>query len=528
MQHSLLAEKRRSEPPQVPHILQDLSRITFIQDKPTTCVGNEAEIASFFPQTFGRPVLLGSVAEKKAGRALRVGVVFSGGQASGGHNVIAALFDALKSFHPDSRLLGFLDGPSGIISCKSRELTAKEIAPFRNQGGFDLLGSGRTKIETREQLEASWRAVENLALDGLVIIGGDDSNTNAAILAEYFLAKGCKTCVIGIPKTIDGDLQNAYLAVSFGFDTACKTYIEMLGNIGRDALSAKKYYHFVKLMGRSASHIALECALKVAPNGVLISEEIEAENHTLAHIISSLADLICARALQGKNYGVILIPEGVIECIHEMKLLFKELGKVGSGGKEKLSPNILQCFESLPELLQKQLLLTRDPHGNVNVSAIETEKFIIACVEKELKEREAKGLYKGKFYPLSHFFGYEGRSGLPSHFDSNYCYALGLNAALMIREQLTGYMSCILHLSQPVTRWSIAALPLTMFMHIEMRKGEKKPVIRKTLVDLKDKPYQEWLKQKKSCALEDEYTCMGPIQFYGDEELTHSIPQILK
>lgn len=524
---SRLQHLRQKYIPRLPKILENLHQIEFHKEEKTSAVKNAEEIKKIFPHTFGRPLVSARKADIKHFKELRVGVVFSGGQAAGGHNVIAGLFDALSSFNPKTKLFGFLNGPSGIVEGKYKELQAKTVDPYRNQGGFDLIGSGRTKIETEEQLAASLKTVTDLDLNGLVIIGGDDSNTNAAVLAEYFLEKRCKTVVVGVPKTIDGDLKNSYIATSFGFDTACKVYSEMIGNIARDALSAKKYTHFIKLMGRSASHIALECALAVRPNIAIIGEEVFAEKKTLAQITADLCDIIEKRAEKGKNYGIVLIPEGLIEFIPEVSTLISELNRLSleqaGSVKQHLTQESRRCFESLPEQIQKQLLLERDPHGNVQVSLIDTEQLLIYTVKKELESRKQKGTFKGKFSALNHFFGYEGRAGFPSNFDAHYCYALGYTAALLVNHNLTGYMTCIRDLHRPVEEWKIAGLPITMLMNMEIRKGKEKPVIQKALVDLKGKPFSYFKKHQDAWALEDHYCYPGPIQFFGDPELVDSI-----
>ena len=454
----------------------------------TQSVKDHQEILSLFPHTYGQALLVESKV-KHPSCSLRVGVVFSGGQASGGHNVISGLFDALHG----GVLFGFLGGPSGIVEDQSTLLTKELIDPYRNQGGFDLLGSGRTKIETEAQLEASLKTCQRLKLDGLVIIGGDDSNTNAAILAEYFLKKECPTCVIGVPKTIDGDLQNEHVAISFGFDTATKVYSEMIGNIERDALSAKKYTHFIKLMGRSASHIALECALKVHPNLTFIGEEVAAQKRTVASLVAELADLIEKRASLGKNYGVILIPEGLIEFIPEKTSLIKDLG------------------------------LELDPHGNIQVSHIHTEKMLIEKVTEELQKRG----FSGKFNPVAHFFGYEGRAGYPSNFDANYCYALGCVAASLLFQGKTGYMACVKGLIRPFSEWTAAGIPITSLLNIEIRKGAPKPVIQKALVNLDKDPFKKFSALREAWAFDDDYQFPEPIQFYGPSELTDSRPMML-
>ncbi|QVL58391.1 MAG: diphosphate--fructose-6-phosphate 1-phosphotransferase [Simkaniaceae bacterium] len=492
----------------------------------TSSLGNKKEIKEKFPKTFGRPLLHPSEGEPQLLKALKVGVVFSGGQAAGGHNVISGLFDALKSLHRECQLIGFLGGPSGIIDGKTLELSEDLLAKYRNQGGFDLIGSGRTKIETEEQLEKSIEVFKKLLLDGVVIIGGDDSNTNAAVLAEYALSKGCKTKVIGVPKTIDGDLKNDFVDISFGFHTACNTYAEMIGNIARDSSSAKKYTHFIKLMGRSASHIALECALLTQPNMTLIGEEIAEKKMTLKDVATSLSDLIEKRGNQGKNYGVILIPEGMIEFIPEMKTLIGELNTLLSEGKDEkaLSLDAKKTFEFLPKDIAQQLLLDRDPHGNVQVSHIQTEMLLSTLVKEELKKRSG---FKGKFNPLHHFFGYEGRAALPTNFDATYCYSLGHIAAHLIQGGHTGYMSAVCHLSKPPSEWEICAIPITSLMNLETRKGKEKPVIRKALVDLKGAPYKFFERNRIKWMEEDNYLFPGPIQFEGDSSLTDTPPKSL-
>lgn len=517
-QMSRLQKLRAAHKPELPKILQNLHHVRFEKGGPTSSRAHQSEIQEDFPQTFGRPILKGTEGDLRKSSPLKVGVVLSGGQAAGGHNVISGLFDALKALCPQSRLWGFLGGPSGIVENKTMEITQEIIAPYRNQGGFDLIGSGRTKIETEEQLDASLKTALALDLNGIVVVGGDDSNTNAAILAEYFLKHGCKTAVIGVPKTIDGDLKNEYIPISFGFDTAAKTYAEMIGNIERDALSAKKYYHFIKLMGRSASHITLECALATHPNIALIGEEIEAKQMTLAQVTKGVADVVEERAKKGMNYGVVLVPEGLIEFIPEVKTLIQELNVEQDAAK--LSGPSKSCFLSLPEEIQKQLLLDRDPHGNVQVSQIETEKMLMSAVKKELSRRS----FKGKFSALNHFFGYEGRAGFPSHFDTRYCYALGYTAALLVDEGMTGYITCVGELHRPVEQWTVAGLPLTMLMNMEVRKGKKKPVIQKALVDLQGKAFKFFAENRKSWAAQDHYRYPGPIQFFGEAEMVDGVP----
>lgn len=515
---------RREYKPIIPKILASLPEVV-LRNAPTPAT--KPHIQRLFPHISSFPVLKAIRGCARPTKSLKVGVVFSGGQAAGGHNVISGLFDALHALHPGSEVIGFLDGPSGIFSKKYRPLTSEQIALFRNKGGFDLIGSGRTKIETEEQFGASLDVVQSLKLDGLVVIGGDDSNTNAAHLAEYFLKNGCPVKVIGVPKTIDGDLKNPYVGISFGFDTACKTYSELIGNIARDALSAKKYTHFIRLMGRSASHIALECALATQPNLTLIGEEIARKKMTLEQIVRSIAKLVTKRAQLGKHYGIILIPEGLIEFIPEIGPLIKELNAclvkapslTPEEAQQQLSPSSKQCFSSLPSDIQKQLLLHRDPHGNVQVSFIETEKLLMQMVAGEIS---------CTFNPLSHFFGYEGRAGLPSNFDANYCYTLGLSSALLIDHGVTGSMCAVQNLALPPAEWEIAAVPLTSLMDLEVRKGKEKPVIQKALVDLESKVFAHFSTHRDTWALEDMYQCPGPIQFFGPKEISDSVPHTLK
>lgn len=523
---------RRSYLPLLPSLLKDLCALSLVKGEASAPAKDGDQLRTLFPKTFGQPLVQGKKGGSRKGKPLRLGVVFSGGQAAGGHNVISGLFDALHLLNEESRLFGFLGGPNGIIAGKYKEITAELLQPFRNQGGFDLLGSGRTKIESEEQLQGSLAALQKLQLDGLVIIGGDDSNTNAAVLAEYFLNKGSPIKVIGVPKTIDGDLRNAHLQISFGFDTACKVYAELIGNIARDALSARKYTHFIKLMGRSASHIALECALATHPNAALIGEEIAVKKKTLQEIAQELSEIICKRSEQGKDYSIFLIPEGVIEFIPEVAALMKALNALLlttpslqiEEVEKKLSPENAACFRSFPESIQEQLLLDRDPHGNINVSAVETERLLIEMVKRELEERRKKGMYKGKFHPLPHFFGYEGRAGFPSNFDTHLCYALGHVAALLIDEGLTGYMASIGNLTGSINEWTISGIPLTMLMNIEMRKGAPKPVVQKAFVDLKGRPFTLFQQQRERWMLQDDYQFPGPIQFFGPSELTEKVP----
>jgi diphosphate-dependent phosphofructokinase len=541
---SPLQKARLKYKPQVPQVLKDVTKLVVKQGKPTQAVRDAEALKKLFSHTFGQPqIQLASDKQGKAAEPLRIGVVLSGGQAPGGHNVIAGLFDALKAIHPQSILIGFLGGPSGIVDNTTKELTTDLIAHYRNQGGFDIIGSGRTKIETPEQIAASEATMRTLNLDGLVVIGGDDSNTNAAVLAEAFLAKGCRTRVIGVPKTIDGDLKNEQIEISFGHDTACKVYSEMISNIMRDAWSARKYYHFIKLMGRSASHITLECAFQTHPNITLIGEEVAAQRKTLTQITNDICDVICKRAEMSKNFGVILIPEGLIEFIPEVGTLISELNhlladaqhahKVDTAASthdkvdylcKLLTAPSASCLKTLPEAIQGQLLVDRDPHGNVQVSRIDTEQLLMATVGEELKKRKKSGTYQGKFSAINHFFGYEGRSAMPSNFDAQYCYALGLTAGVLIASGLTGYLSSVQHLSRPVSEWSAGGVPLTMMMNIEQRHGKPRPVIHKALVELDGAPFKAFSAVRERWAMEDEYRFPGPIQFAGDPAIVDAIP----
>lgn len=516
----------------LPDVLKDLDMVSFKKDE----VFVNPSIEPLFPHLSGASVLKGEKGSNIKSRAMRVGVVLSGGQAAGGHNVIAGLFDGLTALNGSSSLIGFLNGPSGIVHGKYKEISRELIASYRNQGGFDLLGSGRTKIKTQEQLASALSHTRALNLDGIIFIGGDDSNTNAAILAEYFLAHECTTCVIGVPKTIDGDLQNLFVPISFGFDSACKVYSEMIGNIARDALSAKKYYHFIKLMGRSASHITLECALSTRINLALIAEEIAQKQMTFKDLLSEICDMICERSYRGKDYGVILIPEGLLEFIPEMKRLINELNLLVVG-KQTIAPDQIlallsitgrDSFSSLPESIQKQLLLSRDPHGNVPLSMIETDKLICQAVEDELMIRRSAGLYQGNFQAVDHFFGYEGRSGIPSNFDAHYCQALGFVAALLLRDKVTGYMCFISGLQHPISDWEIGGVPLISLMQIELRHGKQQPVIKKTLVDLEGQPFQVYAGKRGEWKYSDAYCYPGPTQYYGPDTISLSIPITIK
>lgn len=529
---SPLQQQRQQYQPKQPVLFEHLRQIgaVYKQLNGTTI---DPQILQIFPHTKGQDQIIFSLQSGlPAHTPKRVGVLFSGGQAAGGHNVITGLFDALTNLHHESRLIGFLGGPSGLINDTHLEINRELAQRYRNQGGFEMIGSGRTKIETPEQYKAALQTAEKLRLDAIVIIGGDDSNTNAALLAEYFKAQGSNTCVIGVPKTIDGDLKNDYIEISFGFDTASKTYSDMIGNIARDALSAKKYYHFIRLMGRSASHVTLECALQTRPNYTVIAEEVLETQKTFQEIVSEICDVICKRSAVNKNFGTILLPEGIIEFIPEFRQLIRELNTLLAPEKphakeldstsdkkaflEKLlSEKSFRCFQTIPKNIQEQLLMDRDPHGNVQVSKIESEKLFIAAVEGELSERKKKGTYTGKFDAQAHFFGYEGRSCYPSNFDAQYCYTLGHVAALLIQISATGYIATVSRLSGPVEEWQCGGIPLIKMMAMEERHGKTKPVIKKALVDLKGVPFKTFAKQRLSWVIEDRYGFPGPIQFAG-------------
>ncbi len=547
MSISALQKARYEYQPKVPSILtQDLETIAVEFGKNTESVADQADLKALFANTYGKP-LLNFVKGKNADvkKQIKVGVILSGGQAPGGHNVIAGLYDGIKKGNKNSKLYGFLGGPSGLIDCQYKEITDDFMDAYRNTGGFDIIGSGRTKIETPEQYAASIATAKKLDLDAIVIIGGDDSNTNAALLAEEMIKAGCKTHVIGCPKTIDGDLKNEMIETSFGFDTACKTYSELIGNIERDANSAKKYWHFIKLMGRSASHIALECELQTQANICLISEEVEAKKMTLRQITDDICKVIAKRAETAGNFGVILIPEGLVEFIPEMKSLIAELNdKMAQKEaefnaltdfaskknwlKSNLSAAAFATFETLPEAIASQFLADRDPHGNVQVSRIDTEKLLALTVEKRLAEMKKEGTYKGKFSSYCHFFGYEGRCAFPSNFDADYCYSLGFTAFLLIASGVTGYLSSVRNLTAPAKDWVAGGVPLTMMMNMEQRHGTKKPVIKKALVELDGKPFKEYAKNRDKWAVETSFLFPGAIQYYGPSEVCDQTTKTLQ
>ena len=534
MTKSALQIARAAYKPKVPKTLEGIVKIW--EGQPTQSVSDQEAIQKLFPNTYGMPLItFVAGTEKNKYPPVNVGVILSGGQAPGGHNVIAGIFDGVKDMNPDSRLYGFILGPGGLIDHKYLELTAEIIDEYRNTGGFDIIGSGRTKLETKEQFEKGLVILKKLNIKALVIIGGDDSNTNACVLAEYYAQTGAGVQVIGCPKTIDGDLKNEMIEASFGFDTACKVYSEVIGNIQRDCNSARKYWHFIKLMGRSASHIALECALQVQPNICLISEEIEANNLSLDDIIQYIADIVVKRAENGNNFGTVLIPEGLIEFIPAMKLLINELNDYLAHHeeefrrikrshqlehiKDQLSPENSKIFASLPENVARQLTMDRDPHGNVQVSLIETEKLLAEMVGNRLSEMALEGTYKGKFASQVHFFGYEGRCAAPSNYDADYCYALGFTAAGLIGFGKTGYMSSVRNTTAPASEWISGGVPITMMMNMERRHGEMKPVIQKALVKLDGGPFKTFAANRDAWAINTDYVYPGPIQYFGPTEV---------
>ena len=545
MQKSPLQIARGNYQPKMPVALAGNVRLA--EGAATHSVADQEEIKKLFPNTYGLPVItMEPSAEAPAALpAMNVGVILSGGQAPGGHNVISGLFDGLKKLNPENKLYGFLGGPSGLIEGKYQELTKAIIDEYRNTGGFDIIGSGRTKLEETWQFDNGIEVCKKLGIKAIVIIGGDDSNTNACVLAEYYLQKKCGIQVIGCPKTIDGDLKNEMIETSFGFDTACKVYSELIGNIQRDANSAKKYWHFIRLMGRSASHIALECALQSQPNVCLISEEVEAKNMTLNDIVEQIVEVIVDRANHGLNFGTILIPEGLIEFIPAMRILIQELndllaqneefaGLEGEDAKREyvksmLSPASCELYRSLPKGIARQLTLDRDPHGNVMVSQIETEKLLIEMVGKRLAQLKAAGTYKGKFSALNHFFGYEGRCAIPSNFDADYCYSIGITATHLIAAGKTGYMSLVRNLTKPAAEWIAGGVPITMMMNMEKRNGKMKPVIQKALVDLNGAPYKYFIAHRAEWAdANTSYIYPGPIQYYGPTEVCDQPTRTLK
>ncbi len=528
---SPLQNARAAYKPKLPKVLaENGSNVIAAEGAPTQSVADNDSIRRLFPKSYGLPVVTFQAGKGKADQALAVGVILSGGQAPGGHNVIAGLYDGLKKLNAGSALYGFLGGPSGLTENKYVKFDDAFIDAYRNTGGFDIIGSGRTKLEKEE---AFAKVVENckaLGITGLVVIGGDDSNTNACMLAEYCAQHDTGIRVVGCPKTIDGDLKNEWIEASFGFDTASKVYSELIGNIQRDANSAKKYWHFIKLMGRSASHIALECALQTHPNIALISEEVEAKKMTLRQIVEDIAVVVKKRAEAKKDFGIVLVPEGLIEFIPEMKLMMSELNDLMADPyfnslkddddkhqfiAKKLSAGSAQAFSTLPGAIQRQLMMDRDPHGNVQVSRIETEKLLIDLVGDLLNEWKAKGQYAGKFSAQNHFFGYEGRCAAPSNFDADYCYGLGYTAAALLGAGKTGYLSSVRNVTKTADQWVAGGIPLTMMMNIERRHGKEKAVIKKALVELDGKPFLTFAQKRASWAIEDDYVYPGPIQYFG-------------
>ena len=536
---SPLQKARYQYAPKLPKMLRNgISEISVLEGEETTSVPDQEKIKALFPNTYGKKEITfqkgqnTSVAKKQV-----VGVILSGGQAPGGHNVVCGLYDALKATNPENVLYGFKKGPSGLLEDDYLIFDDAYIDQYRNTGGFDIIGSGRTKLETEEQFAVAAEVCKKHGITAIVIIGGDDSNTNAAVLAEYFAAHDAGVQVIGCPKTIDGDLKNEDIECSFGFDTATKTYSEVIGNIERDANSAKKYWHFVKVMGRSASHVALECALQTQPNVCLISEEVAEKKMSLSQIADYIADSVEARAAKGMNFGVAIIPEGVVEFVPEFSALIAEINELLAGSKAEafnalpnwkekyafiengLSKEAMSVFAILPEGIQQQLFLERDPHGNVQVSLIESEKLFSAIVKAKLEERKAAGTYKGKFNALHHFFGYEGRCAFPSNFDADYCYSLGYNAFMLIQYGYNGYLSKVSNLSKSADEWVAGGMPITKMMNIERRHGEDKPVIRKALVELDGKPFKFFEAHREQWAKETCYTYPGAIQYYGPAEV---------
>ena len=534
MEKSALQIARAAYQPKLPKALR--GALKAVEGAPTQSVADQEEVKKLFPNTYGMPYLKFEPVEGKMQTAqMNVCVILSGGQAPGGHNVISGLFDGIKKLNPNNKLYGFLLGPGGLVDHKYMELTADIIDEYRNTGGFDIIGSGRTKLEKKDQFDKGLEILKQLDIKALVIIGGDDSNTNACVLAEYYKAINAGVQVIGCPKTIDGDLKNSEIEASFGFDTATKVYSEVIGNIMRDCNSAKKYWHFIKLMGRSASHVTLECALQTHPNVTLIGEEVEAKNQTLDDIVTYIAQVVAERANQGMNYGVALVPEGLIEFIPAIKKLISELNDMLAANQaefdtvaddkkidyvlSKLSAENAAIFKSLPIAVSRQLALERDPHGNVQVSLIETEQLLAEMVGKKLAQWKKEGKYNGKFATQHHFFGYEGRCAAPSNWDADYCYSLGFNASMLIASGKTGYMSSVKNTFKPVDEWVAGGIPITMMMNMEKRAGEMKPVIKKALVELDGAPYKFFVSKRDEWASKTSFVYPGPIQYFGPTEV---------
>ena len=539
MNLSPLQKARYEYVPKLPGMLRNgIAEIAVKEGAATTSVADQEKIKELFPNTYGEPEITFVKGENTSeAKKQVVGVILSGGQAPGGHNVVCGLYDALKATNKENVLIGFKGGPSGLIEDKFIVFDDEYIDQYRNTGGFDIIGSGRTKLETEEQFAIATEVCKKHGITAIVIIGGDDSNTNACVLAEYMAAHKTGVQVIGCPKTIDGDLKNEDIEISFGFDTATKTYSEMIGNIERDCNSAKKYWHFIKVMGRSASHVALECALECQPNICLISEEVKEKKQSLSEIADYIADAVEKRAAKGQNFGVVVIPEGVVEFVPEFSVLIGEINELLAGSKadafnalptwaekyafiEKgLTRESMAVFAILPQAIQQQLFLERDPHGNVQVSLIESEKLFAALVGDKLKARKEAGTYTGKYATQTHFFGYEGRCAFPSNFDADYCYSLGYNAFMLIQYGYNGYLSKVSNLSKPAEEWIAGGMPITKMMNIERRHGEDKPVIRKALVELDGKPFQYFAAHRDEWAENTCFTFPGAIQYYGPAEV---------
>ena len=534
MEKSALQIARAAYQPKLPVALR--GALKAVEGEPTQSVANQEEVKKLFPNTYGMPYLkFEPTTEAMPNAQMNVGVILSGGQAPGGHNVISGLFDGIKKLNPANKLYGFILGPGGLVDHNYMELTPEIIDEYRNTGGFDIIGSGRTKLEKKEQFDKGLEILKELGIKALVIIGGDDSNTNACVLAEYYKAINAGVQVIGCPKTIDGDLKNEAIEASFGFDTATKVYSEVIGNIMRDCNSAKKYWHFIKLMGRSASHVTLECALQTHPNVTLIGEEVEAKNQTLDDVVTYIAEVVAARANEGKNFGVVLVPEGLIEFIPAIKKLISELNDMLAANQAefdtvaddkkieyvlgKLSAENAAIFNSLPLSVSRQLALERDPHGNVQVSLIETEQLLAEMVGKKLAQWKKEGKFNGKFSTQHHFFGYEGRCAAPSNWDADYCYSLGFNASMLMAAGKTGYMSSIKNTFRPADEWVAGGIPITAMMNMEKRSGEMKPVIRKALVELDGKPFKFFTSKRDEWAKETSFVYPGPIQYWGPAEV---------
>ncbi len=543
MNKSPLQKVRSGYQPILPRSLSGSVKV--IEGNSSEPSSDKTRIKQLFPNTYGLPILGFQKSDgHKKFKPAKVGIILSGGQAPGGHNVISGLFDGLKKINQDSKLFGFLGGPSGLINNQYRELTRDVIDEYRNTGGFDIIGSGRTKLEEKEQFDIGLENCKKLGIHALVIVGGDDSNTNACVLAEYYKEKGSEIQVIGCPKTIDGDLKNEMIEASFGFDTACKVYSELIGNIQRDANSSKKNWHFIKLMGRSASHITLECALQTHPNIALISEEVEEKEMTLAEVVESIAEIVVKRADKGENFGTILIPEGIVEFIPEFKKLIQELNEIMAKYNDeflslesdqekreyiavKLSRKSEILYDNLPNNISDQLIMDRDPHGNVVVSRIETEKLLIKMVKARLKKLRQRGKYNEKFTTQNHFFGYEGRCAAPSNFDTNYCYALGFTISVLVAHEKTGYMASVKNLVGKPEDWICGGTPVTGMMNLEKRHGETKPVIKKALVELDGKPFKFFAENRDDWAINTQYLFPGPIQYFGPSEICDSTSKTL-